>query len=103
MSLDVEAEYPRQLGQIVDIAAGLDHPENISAANGFALFIGQAKFCAIGILIIEEGLTIFRAIKRKAHLVKRISFLRLVPIEEGGAGYLLICHLVHPCIPISGR
>src|SRR4051812_36379388 len=52
--LDFHMKDPRQFREVVDIAAGMEHAENVTVPDSFALFRGQIVFGAIPVLIAEE-------------------------------------------------
>src|SRR5262245_41418161 len=95
--LHVEAENAGKLGEVVDVAAGLDQLEHVARLDGRALLLGEPVFAAVAVLVLEKRGAVFRAVEGKAHAVERKAFLRLIPIEHGGAGNVLL----HRDAPLS--
>src|SRR6476661_3115630 len=61
--LDVETENPGELGEVVDVAAGLDHREHAAAPDRGALLLAEAELPAIGVLVAHEGRAVLGAVE----------------------------------------
>src|SRR5262249_7352461 len=55
-----------------------------------ALLLVEPVFAAVAVLVLEERSAVRRAVEAKAHAVERKTFLRLIPIEHGGSGNVLL-------------
>src|SRR4029077_8088186 len=75
--LDVETENPGELGEVVDVAAGLDHREHAAAPPRRALLVGEVELPAIGVFVAHEGRAVLGAVEGEAHAVEGKPLLRL--------------------------
>ena len=53
--LHVETEHSRELGEIIDASAGVDHGQHVAVPNGFALLVAEADIVAIGVLVFNSA------------------------------------------------
>jgi hypothetical protein len=88
--LHVEAENAGELGEVIDVAARLDHLQYAAALHCRFLLVVEAEFPAISLFVGNKGGTIFGAVEREAHAVERQALLRLVSVEDGGACDVLL-------------
>ena len=92
--LHVEAENAGELGEVIDVAAGLDQLEHVAALHRRALLGRQAVFGAVGVLVAEERRAVLRAVEREAHAVERVALLRLIAVEQRRARNLVAAVLL---------
>src|SRR3984957_19506498 len=90
MSCTLRAKDAGKLGEVIDVAAGLDHLQHAAAAHRRALLIGERVAAAIAVLVAQEVGAIFGAVEGKAHAVQRQALLRLRAIEDGCPGDVLL-------------
>jgi hypothetical protein len=61
--LDIEAKNAGELGEVIDITAGLDHLQHAAAFDRRPLLGIEAIFAAISVFILEESGTDFGAVE----------------------------------------
>src|SRR6187551_294226 len=87
--LHAEPEDPRELGEVVDVAAAMDECEHVAPPNGVALLGREAVSAAIGLFVAHEREAIPGGIERVAHLVQRVALLGFHAVEDHGARNLV--------------
>jgi hypothetical protein len=84
--LDIEPEDAGQLGQIIDIAARLDHAQHIAPRHCVALLGRQVVAPAITLLVGQERGAIGLLVKRKAHGIEFEAATGEFAVEQQRAG-----------------
>src|SRR6516164_155889 len=93
--LNVQAKYAGELGEVIDVAAGRDHRQHVTARHRAPLLIGQPETPAVGGLIPQESRAVCGIVERVTHLVERVALHGLLPVEyRGSPDGLLCCHTI---------
>src|SRR6478735_5473176 len=78
------------LGQEVDVAAQRDAAVEVARQHGLLLVLGHRPLVQVGLLVGLEALAVAGFHERHAELVQVVAEPRLLGVEDGRAGHVLV-------------